>query len=290
MLFVAPVLSTARSNAVGPITAQRSSSAQLGCRELSGVSLRGARKWEPASGPLTGAVRVFCSAAGDAKPTPVIELKGVSYHPSASVQPILSSVDLALPPSWLGLIVGESGSGKTTLLEILAGQSDRTGGEIVGGDGKALKSQDLAERTGLVFQFPERHFLEGTVQEELRFGHPEYTPEQCQAALTSVGLGEIPWNQAPQSLSGGQQRRLAVAVQLLRRPYLLLLDEPTAGLDWSMREQLRRLLLELKKEWSILVVTHDPKDLLEVSDACFRLADGKLALIDPVRDLQAPLP
>jgi energy-coupling factor transport system ATP-binding protein len=77
-------------------------------------------------------------------------------------------------------------------------------------------------------------------------------------------------------LSGGQQRRLALAVQLIRQPYLLLLDEPTAGLDWSISQQLVRLLKRLKDHWTLLVVTHDPTDLRGIADRTWQLNQGHL--------------
>ncbi|MER3589871.1 MAG: lytic murein transglycosylase, partial [Mastigocladus sp. ERB_26_1] len=79
-----------------------------------------------------------------------------------------------------------------------------------------------------------------------------------------------------------QQRRLALAVQLIRQPHLLLLDEPTAGLDWSMRRQLVNLLAKLKKDWTLLVVTHDAGDMLAVADRCWSIKHGELEAIDPL--------
>jgi energy-coupling factor transport system ATP-binding protein len=95
-------------------------------------------------------------------------------------------------------------------------------------------------------------------------------------ALKSVGLDQLSMETAPHSLSGGQQRRLALAVQLIRKPYLLLLDEPTAGLDWSMRQQIANLLGQLKKNWSLLVVSHDADELQFLADRCWQIDHGRL--------------
>ena len=110
----------------------------------------------------------------------------------------------------------------------------------------------------------------------MRIGHPELGSEQVAKTLDSVGLGTIGLQTAPHALSGGQQRRLALAVQLIRQPYLLLLDEPTAGLDWSMKQQLISLLADLKKDWSLLVVSHDASDLAHLADYCWTLRNGEL--------------
>jgi energy-coupling factor transport system ATP-binding protein len=205
----------------------------------------------------------------------MLYLRNLSYHPTATPQAILKSIDLEFAPQQLGLIIGPSGSGKTTLLEILSGLAQRTSGEIYWRE-QLLSAEHLQQLGGLVFQFPERHFCCGTILEELRLGHPELSSERVKEALTEVGLNHLSLNAAPQALSGGQQRRLALAVQLIRQPHLLLLDEPTAGLDWSMKRQLVTLLGKLKNHWSLLIVTHDAGDLLEIADKCWTLNHGQL--------------
>lgn len=218
----------------------------------------------------------------------MLYLKNVSYHPTASPAPILKSINLELAPQQMGLVVGPSGSGKSTLLEILSGLADRTSGDMYWRD-QELTPEHLQQLAGLVFQFPERHFCGGTILEELRLGHPELRSERLHQALQEVGLGDLSLQCPPHALSGGQQRRLALAVQLIRQPYLLLLDEPTAGLDWSMRRQLVSLLGKLKQNWSLLVVSHDPDELSAIADCCWRLNHGELSAVDP-SDLPTPQP
>ena len=210
----------------------------------------------------------------------MLRLQNLIYHPPATTEPILKDINLELPPQNLGLIVGASGSGKTTILEILSGLAEPTKGEIFWRT-KQLTDLELQQLAGLVFQFPERHFCGGTVLEELRLGHPELDIKRVKDALSEVGLDHISLKTSPHALSGGQQRRLALAVQLIRQPNVLMLDEPTAGLDWSMRIQLAKLLAKLKQHWTLLVVTHDPGELIEIADCCWTINNGVLKSIEP---------
>jgi energy-coupling factor transport system ATP-binding protein len=210
----------------------------------------------------------------------MLSLNNLSYHPPATPKPILKKINLQLKPQELGVIVGRSGSGKSTLLEILAGLAEKTGGDIYWKD-REIISLHLQQLAGLVFQFPERHFCGATVFEELRLGHPELGSEAVLEALKEVGLDDISLSTSPHALSGGQQRRLALAVQLIRKPNILMLDEPTAGLDWSMRINLAQLLAKLKEHWTLLVVTHDPGELAKIADRCWTIENGHLEAISP---------
>lgn len=210
----------------------------------------------------------------------MLYLKNLVYHPTVSPTAILKSINLELGPQQVGLAIGPSGSGKSTLLEILAGLAQKTAGEILWRD-RPLSSEELQQLVGLVFQFPERHFCGGTILEELRLGHPELGLDQVRGALKEVGLDDLPLHNSPHALSGGQQRRLALAVQLIRQPHILMLDEPTAGLDWSMRRQLVSLLTRLKKTWTMLIVTHDPNELVSIADCCWKMDKGELRSVEP---------
>ncbi len=212
----------------------------------------------------------------------MLYLRNLTYHPTACPTAILKSINLELPPQQLGLIIGPSGSGKSTLLEILSGLAEPTSGAAFWRE-RQLIAEQLQQLAGIVFQFPERHFCGGTILEELRLGHPELGSERVHQALTEVGLDHLSLSRPPHALSGGQQRRLALAVQLIRQPNLLLLDEPTAGLDWSMRHQLVNLLAKLKKDWTLLVVTHDAGDMLPIADRFWTLNHGVLETVDPAK-------
>ena len=205
----------------------------------------------------------------------MLYLKNLIYHPPASPTAILKSINLELAPQQLGLIIGPSGSGKSTLLEILSGLVAPTSGSVLWRE-QELNPEYLQQLAGLVFQFPERHFCGGTILEELRLGHPELGLEKVKQALLEVGLENIPLHTSPHALSGGQQRRLALAVQLIRQPHLLLLDEPTAGLDWSMRRQLVSLLAKLKQHWTLFVVTHDAGEMQAIADKSWTIKQGEL--------------
>jgi energy-coupling factor transport system ATP-binding protein len=220
----------------------------------------------------------------------MLYIRNLTYHPPATPSAILKSLDLELAPQQLGLVIGPSGSGKTTLLEILAGLAEQTAGTIYWRD-QELTSEHLQQLGGLVFQFPERHFCGSTILEELRLGHPELGSQRVYEALGEVGLADLPLTNGPHALSGGQQRRLALAVQLIRQPNILLLDEPTAGLDWSMRRQLVNLLAKLKPHWTLFVVTHDAGELLQIADRCWTLNHGELKTVDPASlKTQVPQP
>lgn len=209
----------------------------------------------------------------------MLSLKNLIYHPTATPIPILKKINLELASQQLGLIIGPSGSGKTTLLEILAGLAERTAGDIYWRT-QELNAVELQQLAGIVFQFPERHFCGSSILEELRLGHPELGTERVKEALSEVGLDHLSFQTSPHALSGGQQRRLALAVQLIRQPNILMLDEPTAGLDWSMRLQLTKLLAKLKQHWTLLVVTHDAGELAKIADRIWKINHGELISID----------
>ena len=217
----------------------------------------------------------------------MLELQSVCYHPATSAQQVLRDIHLRLQPGVLTLVAGRSGSGKTTLLEVICGLASPNGGSIRW-NGETMTGRKLRWLCGLVFQFPERHFLGLTVGQELRVGQRRLSTEALQAALTRVGLPDLPLTPAPEQLSGGQQRRLALAVQLLRDPKVLLLDEPTAGLDWAVRDGVLDLLQGLAQERALLVVTHEPEIFARLKPEGWRLEEGVLRPLSRETSLRCP--
>jgi energy-coupling factor transport system ATP-binding protein len=205
----------------------------------------------------------------------MLDLQALRYHPATSPEPVLRDISLTVAAGQPALVAGRSGSGKTTLLELISGLAEPDGGRILW-DGEPLNSRQRRWLSGLVFQFPERHFLGLSVGQELKLGQKRLRAEQAEAVLKRVGLEGMPLQREPERLSGGQQRRLALAVQLLRDPRVLLLDEPTAGLDWQVREEVLQLLADLARERALLVVTHEPELFAGVVERGWRLEGGRL--------------
>ena len=206
----------------------------------------------------------------------MLQLSEVTYAPATVASPVLRGVSFSAERGKPLLIAGDSGSGKTSLLEVISGLADARSGSIAW-NGKVMPRRQRRRLCGMVFQFPERHFLGLNVSQELRLGHRRLGSDCQDQVLQRVGLQNISRSTAPERLSGGQQRRLALAVQLLRGAEVLLLDEPTAGLDWSVRSDVLRLLSDLAQEQVLIVVTHEPELFNRWDSDRLRLESGQLA-------------
>ena len=213
----------------------------------------------------------------------MLKLRTLHYCPATAASPVLRDVSLEARIGTPVLIAGASGSGKTSLMDVISGLSAAQSGQVLWNE-RVLTRRQRRWLCGLVFQFPERHFLGLTVGQELRLGHRRLGTEQLQHVLQQVGLSSISLQLPPERLSGGQQRRLALAVQLLRGAEVLLLDEPTAGLDWSVRSDVLDLLAQLSQQRVVIVVTHEPQLFEGWSCERYRLENGTL---EPVSTLPA---
>ena len=205
----------------------------------------------------------------------MLDLKGISYQPQTGDKKIIKNLNFKVHENEIILICGDSGSGKTTLLEIISGLIKPQKGEI-SWKNKVLSCRQRRWFCGVVFQFPERYFIGTTVGKELKIGHKFLREKSIEIVLKKVGLADINLTTPPEQLSGGQQRRLAVAVQLLRNPTILLLDEPTAGLDSSMKRDIKNLILNLKDKNTIIIVTHEPALFQGISSNMFLIEKGNI--------------
>jgi len=206
----------------------------------------------------------------------MLTLKGIYLHPATSDKAILKDINFNANLGSPTIITGPSGSGKTSLIEVISGLSSPLKG-VIEWNQKVVSSRQRKWLSGVVFQFPERHFLGLTIAQELKLGHVRVSSEDIFIALKKVGLSEVNLLQKPENLSGGQQRRLSVAVQLLRKPSMLLLDEPTAGLDWYVRKEILELLTNLSKERLLIVVTHETELFKNISNSIYQLKDGEIS-------------
>ena len=211
----------------------------------------------------------------------MLELHALDYAPATATGPLLKDVGLKADLGRPVLVAGASGSGKTSLLEVIAGLSGQQRGSVCW-KGKELSQRQRRWLSGMVFQFPERHFLGLSVSQELKLGHRRLSTDAMHQALRRVGLSNVDLKQAPERLSGGQQRRLALAVQLMRQPDVLLLDEPTAGLDWSVRDDVLALLQDLARDKVLIVVTHEPDLFQRWECEQWKLQAGQLRALSPL--------
>lgn len=217
----------------------------------------------------------------------MLELKDVHYCPATAGQPILNGVNLTANQGIPALVAGASGTGKTSLLEVISGLSKAQRGTFSWKE-KRVNQRQRRWICGMVFQFPERHFLGLNIAQELRLGHRRLNSVLQGEVLNMVGLSQLDLSQAPERLSGGQQRRLSLAVQLMRKPAVLLLDEPTAGLDWSVRDEVLEVLSNLAKEKVLIVVTHEPELFKGWPCQAHRLEAGQLQPINTLPSKNKP--
>ena len=205
----------------------------------------------------------------------MLQVKDVHYQPATSEKSVLKGINLEVHSGEPVIISGLSGSGKTTLLEVISGLAIQQKGKI-SFNKKRLNARQRRWLSGVVFQFPERHFLGLTVSQELRLGYSRISTEKQIQILNKVGLKNINLKKPPEKLSGGEQRRLAIATQLIKEPTILILDEPTAGLDWSVRGEIVELLKRISNNAILIIMSHEPELFKEWIFSFFELKEGKL--------------
>lgn len=223
----------------------------------------------------------------------VIEVEGLShtYLPGTSLETkSLSRVDLDIHGGETVGIIGPSGSGKSTLLYHLNGLLRPQQGEVrvfgISLKDPAVDIKEIRKRVGLIFQNPENQLFERYAGDDVAFGprnlalNPEEVRDRVRGALEMVGFEFSFKDRLVAGLSTGEKRRIAIAGVLAMEPQILVLDEPTAGLDPAAKNDLFGIIDMWKKGRgrSVVVVSHSMEDIVELSDRIYVLADGKVVL------------
>jgi len=208
---------------------------------------------------------------------------GTAYEKKA-----LDDVSLTINKGEFVGIIGHTGSGKSTLIQHFNGLEKATSGTIYF-DGQDVYDKDfnmksLRSRVGLVFQYPEHQLFETTVLEDVKFGPKNLGLGKVEVdlrafeAIKQVGLSEKCYDDSPFELSGGQKRRVAIAGVLAMKPEILILDEPTAGLDPRGRDEILDQIAKLHKEGlTVILVSHSMEDVAKYADRIIAMNSGKVA-------------
>ena len=225
-----------------------------------------------------------------------IKGRGISYtymKESPFEKRALNNINLSIERNNFMAIIGHTGSGKSTFIQLLNGLLKPTEGELIVDDWKITnisKQKELyflRKKVGMVFQYPEQQLFHETVLQDVAFGPINFNipkkeaKEKAQEVLGLVGIGEELYDRSPFELSGGQMRRVAIAGVLALEPKLLVLDEPTAGLDPRGQEEMMELFYRwYKKEEdrSVILVTHQMEDAAKYADEILVMADGELLM------------
>ena len=197
-------------------------------------------------------------------------------------------------------IIGHTGSGKSTLVQHLNGLLKPTSGQVLvdGEDlnGEHVNRRALRQRIGLVFQYPEYQLFEETVAKDIAFGpknqglSKEEIDERVRYAMDCVHLDYVKYSErSPFELSGGQMRRVAIAGVLAMKPAVLILDEPTAGLDPRGRDRILTMLEELhaRENVTIIMVSHSMDDMARLASRLVVMAEGRILASGTPREIFA---
>lgn len=217
------------------------------------------------------------------------EKVGYTYQPNTPFSyRALHDIDVSIPDGSYYAVIGHTGSGKSTFLQHLNGLLQPTEGVAkiddvtLVSDKKNKKLKSLRKKVGLVFQFPEQQLFEETVEKDICFGPmnfgvtEEEARKRAKVLIEKVGLNDDFLLKSPFELSGGQMRRVAIAGVLAMEPEVLVLDEPTAGLDPSGQKALMDMFYQLHKEngLTIILVTHSMEDAARYADTIHVLQQG----------------
>ena len=215
-----------------------------------------------------------------------IEVKDLKKH--YGDKPAVDGLDLEIREGEVFALLGPNGAGKSTTVEILEGFRARTGGDIsVLGQDPAHPTRAWRERIGVMLQTTSEQLALTPREAITHMGRLYSSPRDTAALLTAVGLDEKA-DAKPRTLSGGQRRRLDVALAVVGSPELVFLDEPTTGFDPEARRQFWGLIESLRQDGTTIVLTTHYLDEAEhLADRIAIIADGKLAALDTPAGLRA---
>jgi len=210
-------------------------------------------------------------------------MKGSPYEKDA-----LQNVNIDIKDGEFIAVIGHTGSGKSTLIQHLNGLLKPSNGRVIVNniDTQSKSLVELRRQVGLVFQYPEHQLFEETVLKDVAFGlrkrgiSAEKTLEKVKKALEWVGLEDDIIEKSPFELSGGQKRRVAIAGVLVLEPEILVLDEPTAGLDPKGRDEIFDIIKKLHKETgnTIILVSHSMEDVAKLVDRVIVMNEGQVEM------------
>ena len=226
---------------------------------------------------------------------PVLEAKGLTYTYSIGTpfeKTAVDHIDLAIEQGEFVGIIGHTGSGKSTLMQMLNGLLKPTAGTVML-DGKDIWEKGADRRSvrfqvGLVFQYPEYQLFEETVYKDIAFGpknmglDEKEIDRRVRETAKIVGLGADLLEKAPYALSGGQKRRAAIAGVMAMEPKVLILDEPTAGLDPKGRTQILTQIADYQKQsgCTVMLVSHSMEDVAKYVSRLLVLSHAKVVCYD----------
>ncbi len=223
--------------------------------------------------------------------SPIIEVKNASYEYSPDGpfrKTALNNVSLTINKGDFVSIIGHTGSGKSTLLQLFNALVKPTSGQVlINGKSttdKSVNLRDIRTSVGLVFQYPEHQLFEETVRLDIAFSPKNMglsnaeIDERVKIACEIAGVHEGWLEKSPFELSGGQKRRVAIAGVLAMQPQVLVLDEPTAGLDPSGKKKLLARIKRMHDEYgiTIVLVSHDMEDVADCAERVIVLNDGEI--------------
>ncbi|MBG9981574.1 energy-coupling factor transporter ATPase [Aerococcaceae bacterium DSM 111020] len=211
----------------------------------------------------------------------------------------LKDVTVSIPERQITAIVGHTGSGKSTFIQHLNALMRPTHGKIhlfgetITADSKHDSLKWLRKKVGMVFQFPESQLFEETVLKDVMFGplnfgmNEEQAEQIAREKLRLVGLAPEFYERSPFELSGGQMRRVAIAGVLAQEPEVLVLDEPTAGLDPYGHDQMMRMFVDLQKQQqlTVIMVSHQMDDVAAYADHVMVFERGEKVKMGTTRDI-----